>query len=74
MRPLSFKCHRLPPDVIRHAVWLYFRLTLSVRDVEEMLAQRDIDVSYEVDDQIWAADRQEPEAQAAGPLAPLAPC
>ena len=47
MRPISFKRHRFPADVIRHAVWLYFRFTLSLRDVEEMLAQRGIDVSYE---------------------------
>jgi transposase-like protein len=33
--------------VIQHAVWLYFRFTLSFRDVEELLAQRGIDVSYE---------------------------
>jgi hypothetical protein len=33
--------------VIRHAVWLYFRFTLSFRDVEEMLAERGIDISYE---------------------------
>jgi transposase-like protein len=33
--------------VIQHAVWLYFRFTLSLRDVEEMLAQRGIEVSYE---------------------------
>ena len=47
MPPISFKRHRFPPDVIRHAVWLYFRFTLSLRDVEEMLAQRGIDASYE---------------------------
>ena len=47
MRPISFKRHRFPPDIIRHAVWLYFRFTLSFRDVEEMLAQRGIEVSYE---------------------------
>lgn len=47
MRLLSFKRHRFPADVIRHAVWLYFRFTLSFRDVEEMLAQRGVDVSYE---------------------------
>ena len=47
MRPISFKRHRFPADVIRHAVWLYFRFTLSLRDVEEMLAQRGIEVSYE---------------------------
>jgi putative transposase len=44
---LSFKRHRFPPDVIRHAVWLYFRFTLSFRVVEELLAQRGISVSYE---------------------------
>ena len=47
MRPISFKRHRFPADVIRHAVWLYFRFTLSLRDVEELLAQRGIKVSYE---------------------------
>jgi transposase-like protein len=47
MQPVSFKRHRFPPDVIRLAVWLYFRFTLSLRDVEEMLAQRGIEVSYE---------------------------
>ena len=35
MNPISFKRHRFPPEVIRYAVWLYFRFTLSVRDVEE---------------------------------------
>lgn len=39
MRPISYKRHRFPPDVIRHAVWLYFRFTRSARDVEELLAQ-----------------------------------
>jgi putative transposase len=47
VRPISYKRHRFPPDVIRHAVWLYFRFTLSFRDVEELLAQRGIEVSYE---------------------------
>lgn len=46
-KPLSFKRYRFPPDVIRHAVWLYFRFTLSLRDVEELLAQRGIEVSRE---------------------------
>ena len=46
MKPISFKRHRYPADVIRHAVWLYFGFTLSFRDVEEMLAQRRIEVSY----------------------------
>jgi hypothetical protein len=47
MGAISYKRHRFPPDVIRHAVWLYFRFTLSFRDVEELLAQRGISVSYE---------------------------
>ena len=47
MARLSFKRHRFPPDVIRHAVWLYFRFTRSFRDVEELLAQRWTSVSYE---------------------------
>ena len=47
MHALSFKRHRYPPDVIRLGVWLFFRFTLSLRDVEEMLAQRGIEASYE---------------------------
>jgi putative transposase len=47
MARISYKRHRLPPDVIQYAVWLYFRFTLSLRDVEEMMAQRGVDVSYE---------------------------
>ena len=46
-KPLSFKRHRFPADVIRQAVWLYFRFTLSLRDVEELLAQGGVEVSYE---------------------------
>ena len=42
---VSFKRHRFPAEVIRHAVWLYFRFTLSLRDVEEILAARGIDGS-----------------------------
>ena len=33
-QPISFKRHRFPPDIIRYAVWLYFRFTLSIRDVD----------------------------------------
>jgi len=47
LKPISYKRHRFPADVIRQAVWLYFRFTLSFRDVEELLAQRGIEVSYE---------------------------
>lgn len=47
MTRISFKRRRFPPAVIRYAVWLYFRFTLSIRDVEELLAQRGIEVSRE---------------------------
>jgi transposase-like protein len=47
MRTISFTRHRFPPDIIRHAVWLYARFTLSYRDVEDLLAERGLDISYE---------------------------
>jgi transposase-like protein len=47
MHPISYARHQFPPDIIRHAVWLYLRFTLSYRDVEELLAARGLDVSYE---------------------------
>jgi putative transposase len=47
MQPISYDRHRFPPEVIRHAIWLYVRFTLSYRDVEELLAERGLDVSYE---------------------------
>ena len=47
MRQLSFKRHRFPPEIIRHSIWLYARFTVSFRDLEEMLAERGSDVSYE---------------------------
>lgn len=47
MKLISYSRHRFPPVIIQHAVWLYFRFTLSYRDVEDLLAERGIDVSYE---------------------------
>ena len=47
MRNLSYRRHRFPVEIIQHAVWLYFRFPLSFRDVEDLLAERGIDVSYE---------------------------
>jgi putative transposase len=47
MQPISYARHRFPPDVIRHAVWLYLRFTLSYRDVEDLLAERGLIVSNE---------------------------
>src|SRR2546430_11594294 len=47
MDPVSYRRHRFPPPIIQHAVWLYLRFTLSYRDVEEFLAERGLDISYE---------------------------
>jgi putative transposase len=44
---ISFARHQFPPAIIRHAVWLYVRFTLSYRDVEYLLAERGLDVSHE---------------------------
>ncbi|TWG98242.1 putative transposase, partial [Ochrobactrum sp. J50] len=44
---IIFQRHRFPPQLIAHAVWLYLRFNLSLREVEEMLLERGIDVSYE---------------------------
>jgi putative transposase len=45
---LALLCrHRFPPEIIQHAIWLYLRFTLSYRDVEELLAERGLDLSYE---------------------------
>ena len=44
---ISYKRHRFPPEIIAHAIWLYVRFNLSLREIEEMLLERGIDVSYE---------------------------
>ena len=50
---ICYAGHRFPPEIISHAVWLYFRFPLSLRMVEEMLAERGIVVSHETVRQ-WA--------------------
>lgn len=47
MQRISHDRHRFPPEVIRYAVWRYVRFTLSYRGVEELLAERAFDISYE---------------------------
>ena len=42
-----YKRHRFPPPIIQHALWLYYRFNLSIRDVEDLLAERNVSVSYE---------------------------
>ena len=43
----TYKRHRFPPEIISYAVWLYYRFNLSHRDIEDLLAERGITVSYE---------------------------
>jgi len=49
MKPTKsiYKRHRFPPEIIQYAVWLYCRFYLSHRDIEDLMSQRGIDVSYE---------------------------
>ena len=47
MQNFTFKRYRFPPAIIRHAVWLYARFTLSYRDIEDLLTERGLDISYE---------------------------
>jgi transposase-like protein len=44
---LSYRGYRFPPEIISYAVWLYHRFSFSFRDVEELLAERGVTVSYE---------------------------
>jgi transposase-like protein len=47
MQKVSCDGYRFPPEIIQQAIWLYLRFTLSFRDVEDLLAERGITVSYE---------------------------
>jgi transposase-like protein len=47
MKEISYRGYRFPPEIIQQAIWLYLRFTLSLRDVEDLLAERGIMVSYE---------------------------
>ena len=47
MATIAYARHQFPPDVTRHAVWLYLRFTLNYRDIEDLLAERGLDISYE---------------------------
>ena len=46
MTKISYSGYRFPPEIIQQAIWLYLRFTLSFRDVEDLLAERGIAVSY----------------------------
>ena len=45
--PPSYRGYRFPREIISHAVWLYHRFGLSLRDVEDLLAERGVAVTYE---------------------------
>ena len=45
--PINYKRHRFRSEIIANAVWLYCRFNMSLREVEELLLERGIDVSYE---------------------------
>ena len=47
MKASIYTRHRFHPDIIKRAVWMYFRFNLSFRDVEELTIERGVDVSYE---------------------------
>jgi putative transposase len=47
MKKISYNGYRFPSEIIQQAIWLYLRFTLSFRDVEDLLAERRIMVSYE---------------------------
>jgi hypothetical protein len=71
MAPLSYSRHRFPPAIIQHAIWLYLRFTLSYREVEDLLAERDLESSYETVRRWVLEIRPADRAQAAaGPRTP----
>jgi transposase-like protein len=76
MAELSYRRHRFPPAVIQHAVWLYLRFTLSYRDVEDLLAERGLDISYEtvteLGAEVWTGDRAAATTAASSAERPLA--
>src|SRR5208337_3431300 len=47
MNKISYSGYRFPPEIIQQAIWFYLRFTLSLRDVEDLLAERGVAVSYE---------------------------
>lgn len=71
MVKISYRRHRFPAELIQHAVWLYFQFSLSYRDVEDLLAERGVEVSYETvrrwalkfgQDYAWKLRRLRPRA------------
>src|SRR4051794_29436554 len=82
MSELSYSGHRIPRAIIQRAVWIYLRFTLRFRDVEELLAERVIVVTYESirrwGPNLWPTDRSQAAGQAPETTWPMlgwtAPC
>lgn len=51
---VHFRRHRFPAEIIAHAGWLYYRFPLSFSDIEDPLAERGINVSFQTVSE-WAA-------------------
>ncbi len=62
MQKIFYRRHRFHPDIIRHATWLYFRFTMNHRDVEDLLAERGIDVSDEAV-RLWVLKFEQADAR-----------
>ena len=76
LAPNRYAGHRFPPEIISHAVWLYFRFPLSLRMVEEMLAARGIVVSQggaAVGAEVWPGVRERDPAAPAASRRQVAP-
>jgi|SRR6516162_9689550 putative transposase len=70
MAPLCSRRHRFPPEIIQYAIWLYLQLYPELhRDVEELLAERGLDISYET---ALGAKVRPPDRTTAAPASPWA--
>ena len=67
----SYKGFRFPPEIISHCVWLYHRFPLSFREVEELMLERGVDVSYETI-RAWCAKFGQAVREPAAPAASAA--
>ena len=56
----TYKRHRFHPSIISYAVWIYYRFNLSFRDIEDLLAEKGISVSYEAI-RLWCIVKQHPK-------------
>ena len=78
MNKISYRRHRFPAEIIQRAVWLCFRFPLSYRDVEDLLAERGVDVDFLRDDtalvfKVWAGLCPKTETITPSTRRPVAP-